>query len=79
MFSDESLRMDEGGGAMAIRINCKELGMDCPFETKGETEEAVLDSVMRHLHDDHREKAEDWFEIEEIYDTACSIIRRKAS
>jgi predicted small metal-binding protein len=64
---------------MSISIHCKELGMDCPFETKGETEEAVLDSFMRHIHSEHKEELEDWVEIEEIYQAACSVIREKAA
>lgn len=64
---------------MPISIRCKELGMDCPFETKGETEEAVLDSVMCHMHKDHKEKVGDWFEIEEIYQAALKAIRDKAA
>jgi predicted small metal-binding protein len=64
---------------MPISIHCKELGMDCPFETMGDTEEAVLDSVMRHIHLEHKEELEDWFENEEIYQAACKAIREKAA
>lgn len=66
-------------GVMAISIGCKELGMDCPFETKGETKEGVLDSVMRHIRMDHMEKVEDWFEREEVYQAVCKAIREKAA
>jgi predicted small metal-binding protein len=62
-----------------MSISCKELGMDCPFDTEGETKDAVLDSVMRHIHSEHKEELEDWFEIEEIYESACKAIREKAA
>lgn len=62
---------------MAISIGCKDIGIDCPFETIGETKEGVLDAVMRHMHAEHKENVEDWFEIEEIYQSACSVIRKK--
>lgn len=63
---------------MAISMGCKELGIDCPFEINGETREGVLDSVMRHMRMEHQEKAEDWFEIEEIYQAVCKAIYEKA-
>ena len=63
---------------MAISIGCKELGMDCPFKTIGETKEGVLDSVMRHMRMEHKEKVEDWFEIEELYQAVCKAIYEKA-
>jgi predicted small metal-binding protein len=64
---------------MAISIGCKELGIDCPFKVKGETEEGVLDAVMRHMHAEHEEKIEGWFDIEEIYQSALKAIREKAA
>lgn len=64
---------------MAISIRCIELGMECPFETKGETEEAVLESVMHHVHAEHSEELEDWLGIEEIYQSARKTIHEKAA
>ncbi|TFH29823.1 MAG: DUF1059 domain-containing protein [Deltaproteobacteria bacterium] len=61
---------------MSISIRCKELGMDCHFVTEGETGQVVLDSLMRHVHSEHNEE---WFEIEEIHQAACSVIREKAA
>jgi predicted small metal-binding protein len=61
---------------MSISISCKELGMDCNFVKEGETREVVIESLMHHVHTEH---AEDWFEIEEIYQAACSVIREKAA
>lgn len=61
---------------MPIWISCKELGMDCNFVKEGETGEIVIESLMRHLQTEH---AEDWFEIEEIYQSACSVVRAKAA
>ena len=62
---------------MAISIGCKDLGIDCPFEAIGESKEGVLDLVMRHMRMDHKDKIVDWFEIEEIYQSAYSVIRKK--
>jgi predicted small metal-binding protein len=62
--------------AMSMSISCKELGMDCNFVKEGETGEVVIESLMRHVHTEH---TEDWFEIEEIYQAACSVIREKAA
>lgn len=64
---------------MSMSIHCRELvGMDCPFEAKGETKAAILDTVMRHMWMDHKEKVEDWFEIEELYQAVCKAIYEKA-
>jgi len=61
---------------MTVSISCKELGMDCSFVTDGETKEVAIDSLMRHVGTEH---SEDWFEIEEIYQAACQVIREKAA
>jgi predicted small metal-binding protein len=61
---------------MSMSISCKELGMDCDFVTQREAEEFVIDSFMRHVYTEH---TEDWFEIEEIYQAVCSVIREKAA
>jgi len=52
--------------------------MDCPFEAKGETKAVILDVVMRHIRMDHKEKVEDWFEIEELYHAVCKAIYKQA-
>jgi predicted small metal-binding protein len=57
-------------------ISCKELGLDCDFAIEGETGENVIESLMRHVKEDH---TDDWFEIEEIYQAACSVARAKAA
>jgi|GEM_PF-918189 len=69
---------------MSMSIGCKELGMDCDFVTQmycdyvtqREAEEFVIDSLLRHVYTEH---TEDWFEIEEICQAACSVIREKAA
>ncbi len=61
---------------MPISISCRELGMDCYFVCEGETEAAVIESLVSHLQADHDEE---WFEIEEFYETACAVIRAKAA
>lgn len=60
---------------MTVSISCKEVGMDCHFVTGGETGEVAIDSLMRHVGTEHDEG---WFEIEEIYQAACQVIREKA-
>ncbi len=61
---------------MSILISCKEVGMDCNFVTEGETGQVAMDSLMTHVHTEH---TEDWFEIEEIYQAAHEVIRKKAA
>lgn len=61
---------------MTMSIRCKELGMECPFVTEGETEQVVMESLMRHVQEEH---TDDWFENEEIYQAACAVIRRKVA
>lgn len=61
---------------MSLSLSCREVGMECYFLAEGETEQAVFDSFMRHVHMEH---SEDWFEIEEIYQVACSILHEKAA
>lgn len=61
---------------MTVSISCKELGMDCGYMTDGETKEDAIDSLMRHVGTVH---CEDWFEIEEIYQDACQVIREKVA
>jgi hypothetical protein len=61
-------------GVMAISIGCKELEFDCRFVMERETGKVVVESLMHHIH---KEKVEDWFEIEEIYQATCKTIREK--
>jgi len=61
---------------MGTRIGCKELGIDCGFVVEGKTEEIVIEGLMRHVKEEH---TDDWFEIEEIYQAACSVARVKAA
>ena len=61
---------------MPIAISCRELGMDCYFVCEGETETAVIETFVSHLQEDH---GGEWFEIEELYETACAVIRSKAA
>ncbi len=59
---------------MPISISCKELEFDCPFVARGETKEVVIDSLMCHVQTEH---CDEWFEIEEIYRVACSLLLEK--
>lgn len=61
---------------MSISISCRELGMDCHFVKEGDTGEEVIDSLLRHVHTEH---SGDWFEVEEIFQAACAVIREKAA
>lgn len=61
---------------MSMSISCKELGMDCNFVKEGETGEVIIETLMRHVHAEH---SDEWFEIEEIYQAACQILREKAA
>lgn len=61
---------------MHTSISCRELGMDCDFVFEGETGENVIESLLRHVKEYH---TDDWFEMEEIYQAACSVARAKAA
>jgi predicted small metal-binding protein len=61
---------------MNTSIGCRELGMECDFVIEGKTGESVVESLMRHVKEEH---TDDWFEIEEIYQAACSVVREKAA
>jgi predicted small metal-binding protein len=61
---------------MAISISCKELGVGCNNVSEGETEQLVMESLMRHMNTEH---TDDWFEIEEIYQIAHEVIRKKVA
>ena len=61
---------------MTVSIICKELGMDCKFVAEAETGDDAIDLLMRHVREEH---GDDWFEIEEIYQAACQVIRRKVA
>ena len=61
---------------MYTSIGCKELGIDCNVVMEGETGEIVIESLMRHVQTEH---TNDWFEIEEIYQAACSVAKAKAA
>ncbi len=61
---------------MVTSISCRELGIDCLVVIEGETGETVIESLMRHVQSEH---TDDWFEIEEIYQAACSVAKAKAA
>lgn len=50
--------------------------MECFFLCEGETEESVIESLVRHVQADHDEE---WFDIEAMYEAARSMIRRRAA
>jgi hypothetical protein len=61
---------------MDTSICCKELGIVCDYIIEGETGEIVIEALMRHVKEEH---TDDWYEIEEIYQAACSVARAKAA
>ena len=66
--------MNDWRATMNTSISCRELGIDCDFVIQGETGGTILESLMRHVQTEH---TEDWFEIEEIYQAACSVARAR--
>jgi predicted small metal-binding protein len=61
---------------MDTAIGCKELGIACDFVIEGKTGGPDIEGLMRHVKEEH---TDDWFEIEEIYQVACSLARAKAA
>lgn len=41
---------------MAKVLRCRDLGMDCPAEIRGETEEEVLEKAKEHAEKEHSKK-----------------------
>ncbi|HLN79508.1 MAG TPA: hypothetical protein VK185_00785 [Candidatus Bathyarchaeia archaeon] len=60
---------------MDASIGCKELGIACDYIIVGKTGE-IIEAIIRHVKEEH---TDDWFEIEEIYQAACSVARAKAA
>ncbi|MBP2679436.1 MAG: hypothetical protein H6Q82_2501 [Deltaproteobacteria bacterium] len=61
---------------MHTSIGCKELGIACDVVIEGDSAERTVESLMRHVQTEH---TDDWFEMEEIYQAACSVARAKAA
>jgi len=61
---------------MHTAISCRELGIDCNVVVEGDSGESIIESLMRHVQTEH---TDDWFEMEEIYQAACSVARAKAA
>lgn len=61
---------------MHTSISCRELGIDCDVVVEGDSGERTIEALMRHVQTEH---TEDWFEMEEIYQAACSVARAKAA
>ena len=61
---------------MHTSISCKELGIDCNVVVEGDSGESIIESLMRHVQTEH---TDDWFEMEEFYQAACSVARAKAA
>ena len=57
-------------------IGCRELGIECDFVIEGKTGDGAIESLMRHVKEEH---TDDWFEIEEIYQIARTVAREKAA
>ncbi len=66
----------EGRLTMDISISCKELGIGCDHVVEGDTGETVIESLIRHVREEH---TDDWFDLEEIYQAAWSVARAKAA
>ena len=61
---------------MKLHIRCEDLGFDCRHVLRGDTEEEVLDALMRHIAKDHES---DWFDLEVVYDAARDSMHRVAA
>jgi predicted small metal-binding protein len=41
-----------------LTVSCREVGMDCDYVCKGETEEEIMKNAEQHAVQDHHFKAE---------------------
>jgi predicted small metal-binding protein len=44
---------------LMLTVSCREVGMDCDYVCKGETEEEIMKNAEQHAVQDHHFKAED--------------------
>ena len=42
-----------------LTVSCREVGMDCDYVCKGETEEEIMKNAEQHALQDHHYKAEE--------------------
>jgi predicted small metal-binding protein len=42
-----------------LTVSCRDVGMDCDYVCKGETEEEIMKNAEQHAVQDHHYKAED--------------------
>lgn len=42
-----------------LTVSCREVGMDCDYVCKGETEEEIIENAKQHAISDHHYKAEE--------------------
>ena len=61
---------------MLIEIRCADIGFDCSHVLHGNTEDEVLEALMRHIDMEHDS---DWFDHEVVYDAARGNMRRVAA
>lgn len=57
-------------------LACRDLGMDCDCEVRGETASDILARIMEHIRMDHDL---DWFEVEDVHQAALARIRDAAA
>ena len=69
-------RIVAGEVAMKVEIVCREVGWDCDFVAREESEEETLYSLLRHVQDEH---TDDWFSIEETHVAARAVIHLKVA
>ena len=58
-----------------LTVSCREVGMDCDYVCKGETEEEIMKNAEEHAMKDHGYKVEDLM-TPELRDKIRSHIKR---
>ena len=61
---------------MVIELRCADLGLECGHVIHGNTEEEVIETLMRHIDMEHDS---DWFDHEEVYVAARDSMHRVAA
>jgi predicted small metal-binding protein len=53
---------------MLIRYSCKDMGLNCPFNVKGQTIEEVTHKALEHIQENHADEFNSILSPEQITD-----------
>jgi predicted small metal-binding protein len=60
---------------MLFRYSCKDMGLNCPFIYKGETEEEVSQKALAHVQEKHAEDFKSFLSTQQIEEMRKALAR----